>query len=53
MTFHDSAIPTLLGEPLDGLLLTCVGVPENSSKPSGLPGSPTVFRPVMPRVDDA
>jgi hypothetical protein len=52
MTFLDSAIPALLGEPLDGLLFTCVGVPDNTSKPGGLPGSPTVFRPVMPRLDD-
>jgi hypothetical protein len=46
MTFLDSEIPALLGEPLDGLLFTCVGVPDNTSKPGGLPGSPTVFRPV-------
>jgi hypothetical protein len=53
MTFLDSEIPALLGEPLDGLLFTCVGVPDNTSKPGGLPGSPTAFRPVMPRLDDA
>jgi hypothetical protein len=53
MTFLDYAIPPLLGEPLDGLLLTCVGVPDNTSKPGGLPGSPTVIRPVKTRVDDA
>jgi hypothetical protein len=52
MTFLDSEIRALLGEPLDGLLFTCVGVPDNTSKPGGLPRSPTVFRPVMPRVDD-
>jgi hypothetical protein len=52
MTFLDSEIPALLGEPLDGLLFTCVGVPDNTSKSGGLPGSPTVVRPVMPRVDD-
>jgi hypothetical protein len=52
MTFLDSEIPALLGEPVDGLLFTCVGVPDNRSKPGGLPGSPTAFRPVMPRLDD-
>jgi hypothetical protein len=53
MTFFDSEIPALLGEPVDGLLFTCVGVPDNTSKPGGRPGSPTPFRPVMPRLDDA
>ena len=53
MTFLDSEIPVLLGEHLDGLLLTCVGVPDNTSKPGGRPGSPTAFRPVMPRLDGA
>jgi hypothetical protein len=52
LSFLDSEIPALLGEPLDGLLFTCVGVPDNTSKPGGLPGSPTVFRAVRPRVDD-
>ena len=51
MTFVDSEIAPLLGEPVDGLLFTCVGVPENSSKPGGLPGSPTPIRPVAPRLD--
>ena len=51
MTFVDSKIAPLLGEPVDGLLFTCVGVPENSSKPGGLPGSPTPIRPVTPRLD--
>jgi SagB-type dehydrogenase family enzyme len=52
MTFYDSEVPKLLGDPLDALLFTCVGVPEYRSAPGGLPGSPTPFRPVMPRVDD-
>lgn len=51
MTFLDSEIPALVGEPVDGLLFTCVGVPDNTSKPGGLPGSPTVIRPVRPRLD--
>jgi SagB-type dehydrogenase family enzyme len=53
MTFLDSEIPTLLGEPLDGLLFTCVGVPDNTSKAGGPPGNPTPVRPVSPRVDDS
>ena len=52
MTFLDSKIPGLLGKPVDGLLLTCVGVPEYTSKPGGPPGSPTRIRQVRPRVDD-
>ena len=52
MTFYDSAVPELLGEPLEGLLVTCVGVPEYRSKAGGPPGAPTVFRAVMPRLDD-
>ena len=53
MTFLDSEIAALLGEPVDGLLFTCVGVPEYASKPGGPPGSPTQIRPVTPRLDDA
>ena len=53
MTFLDGEIPALVGEPVDGLLFTCVGVPDNTSKPGGLPGSPTPFRPVQPRLDGA
>jgi Nitroreductase family len=53
MTFLDGEIPALLGEPVDGLLFTCVGVPDNTSKPGGLPGSPTPIRPVQPRLDGA
>jgi hypothetical protein len=49
MTFLDSEIPALLGESLDGLILTCVGVPANTSKPAGPPGSPTAVRLVRPR----
>ena len=51
MTFLDSEIPGLLGDPEapDGLIFTCVGVPGNTSKPAGLPGAPTQIRPVTPR----
>ena len=52
MTFLDSEIPGLLGEDLDGLLFTCVGVPEYRSKPGGSPGAPVEVRSVMPRLDD-
>ena len=52
MTFLDSEIPGLLGEPLDALLFTCVGVPEYAPKAGGLPGAPTEFRQVAPRLDD-
>ncbi len=49
MTFVDRDIPSLLGEPLDGLLLTCVGVPEYTSAKAGLPGAPTEVTMVTPR----
>ena len=52
MTFLDSEIPGLVGEPLDGLLFTCIGVPEYRSKAGGLPGSPNEIRMVTPRLDD-
>jgi Nitroreductase family len=52
MTFLDSEIPELLGEPLDALLFTCVGVPEYTPKAGGLPGRPVEFRQVTPRLDD-
>jgi hypothetical protein len=52
MTFDDSTIPTLLGEDLDGLLFTCVGVPEYASKPGGRPGEPVDVRLVTPRTSD-
>ena len=50
MTFIDSEVPELLGEPLDALLFTCVGVPEYASARGGLPGAPTAVRQVTPRV---
>ncbi len=40
MTFYDSEIAGLLGEPLAGLLFTCVGVPAYKNKQGGLPGQP-------------
>lgn len=41
MTFLDSEIAALLGEPLDALLFTCVGVAEYRSARGGPPGAPT------------
>jgi hypothetical protein len=46
MTFTDSEVPALLGEPIDALLFTCVGVPEYTSAPGGPPGAPTPVRKV-------
>jgi SagB-type dehydrogenase family enzyme len=46
MTFFDSEIPALLGEPLAGLLLTCVGVPTYRHRPGGPPGAPIKMRPL-------
>jgi hypothetical protein len=40
MTFYDSEIAGFLGEPLAGLLFTCVGVPAYRNKPGGRPGAP-------------
>ena len=40
MTFLDSEIQTLLGEPLEALLFTCVGVPSYRAKGGGRPGEP-------------
>lgn len=40
MTFYDSEIAGLLGEPLAGLIFTCVGVPAYRNKQGGRPGAP-------------
>jgi hypothetical protein len=48
MTFLDSEVPALLGEPLDGLLFTCVGVPRYPNAPAGPPGAPSRVRGVTP-----
>jgi hypothetical protein len=52
MTFLDSEVPALLDAPLDGLLFTCVGVPEYASARGGLPGAPTEIRMVTPRLGE-
>ncbi|MEK6226639.1 MAG: hypothetical protein AABM40_10165 [Chloroflexota bacterium] len=49
MTFLDSEVAALLGEPLDGLLFTCVGVPAYRSSRGGLPGAPTAVGKVTER----
>ena len=48
MTFDDSQVSALLGEPVDGLLFTCVGVPRYPNAPAGPPGAPTPVRRVTP-----
>jgi SagB-type dehydrogenase family enzyme len=48
MTFIDSEVPALLGEPHDALLFTCVGTPLYQSSPAGPPGAPTTVRRVQP-----
>jgi hypothetical protein len=53
MSFVDSEVPALLGEPLDALLFTCVGVPEYTPATGGPPGTPTAIRQVTPRVSSA
>ena len=52
MTFLDSEVPALLGEPDDlvTLLFTCVGVAEYASRPGGGPGAPVEVRSVVPRL---
>jgi hypothetical protein len=40
MTFLDSEIESLLGEPLAALLFTCVGVPTYRNAAGGTPGNP-------------
>jgi hypothetical protein len=49
MTFLDSEMPALLGEPLDALLFTCVGVPDYASRAGGQPGAPAAVRMMQPR----
>ncbi|GAA2850539.1 hypothetical protein Acy02nite_33830 [Actinoplanes cyaneus] len=55
MTFLDSEVPGLLGEPdeVAALLFTCVGVAEYRSRPGGGPGAPVAVRTVTPRLGDS
>jgi SagB-type dehydrogenase family enzyme len=50
MTFLDSEIEGLLGEPLAGLLFTCVGVPTYPNKAGGMPGAPVAV--LTPQAGD-
>jgi hypothetical protein len=50
MTFIDSEVPSLPGEPLDALLFTCVGVPDYISAAAGPPGAPARVRMVTSRT---
>ena len=52
MTFLDSVIPDLLGEPLAALLFTCVGVPAYRNKRGGKPGRPASVVVPMPKLRD-
>lgn len=54
MTFLDSEVPALLGEPDDlvTLLFTCVGVPEYRSRRGGGPGAPVEIRAMTERLAD-
>src|SRR5215210_504836 len=50
MTFLDAEMPEFLGEDLQTLLLTCVGVAEYRNRAGGPPGKPVRVRGVTPRV---
>ena len=50
MTFVDGLVPGLLGQAnMQGLLFTCIGAPEYTSKPGGPPGDPSAVQIVTPR----
>lgn len=51
MTFLDSEIPALLGEPLDVLLLTWVGASACESACGGRPGAPTAVGGFSPAAN--
>jgi nitroreductase len=54
MTFLDSEMPALLGDPDDfaTLLFTCVGVPEYRSRPGGRPGAPVPIKIIASRINE-
>jgi SagB-type dehydrogenase family enzyme len=52
MTFYDSELPDLLGEPLDGMIFTCVGVPEYANRRGGRPGEPTPIGQIASRITE-
>jgi hypothetical protein len=43
MTFYDSELEALVGEPLAGLLFTCVGVRPYRSRRGGRPRAPVAI----------
>lgn len=49
MTFEDSSMPDFLGESLDGLLFTCVGLTDYRRATGGKPGEPTSVRTALGR----
>ena len=48
MTILDSELEHLLGEPMAGLLFTCVGMPTYRNKPGGRPGEPAMIGTAAP-----
>ena len=50
MTFADIELADVVGEPIDGLLLTCVGMPEYRSATAGPPGAPVEVAKVTERT---
>jgi hypothetical protein len=49
MTFYDSEVPDFVGETLEPMLFTCLGVPEYANRAGGRPGEPVSVRYVVPR----
>jgi SagB-type dehydrogenase family enzyme len=52
MTFYDTEIAAFVGEPLEAMIFTCVGVPEYANRAGGRPGEPASFRYVEPRESE-
>ena len=52
MTFLDGEIPALIGEPIDALLFTCIGVPAYKAARGGPPGSPTAVGHLRPAAEE-
>jgi len=42
-------VPEFVGEPLEPMLFTCVGVPEYANRAGGRPGEPVSVQYVVPR----
>jgi SagB-type dehydrogenase family enzyme len=52
MTFLDTEIEPLLGEPLAALLFTCVGVPTYRNRRGGGPGAPVAVTTPVPGLTE-